>query len=382
VKTSLAPGSRVVTRYLEAAGLLPHLEALGFQVVGYGCTTCIGNSGPIDARIEEVVADADLVVASVLSGNRNFEARVHVDVKANFLMSPPLVVAYALAGSVQRDLTREPLGKDRDGRDVFLGDLWPTQQEVAELLEKATDPEEYRKNYARFDQNPRWNEMAAPGGAIFKWDPRSTYVQEPPYFMTPARPVGDLQGARALAIFGDSITTDHISPAASIQPDSPAGRYLVAQGVKPEDFNSYGSRRGNDRVMVRGTFANVRIKNLMVPGVEGGVTAVQPSGQVRSIYDAAVEYESRAVPLVVIAGQEYGTGSSRDWAAKGTALLGVQAVVARSFERIHRANLVGMGVLPVQFPEGVSAETISWGSTRSSREGRPRWWSGGRTGPR
>jgi aconitate hydratase len=280
-------------------------------------------------------------------------------------MSPPLVVAYALAGSVQRDLTREPLGKDREGRDVFLRDLWPSQEEVGALLEKATDPEEYRKNYARFDQNPRWNEMTAPGGVLFKWDPRSTYVQEPPYFMTPARPVGDVKGARALAIFGDSITTDHISPAASIQAGSPAGRYLVAQGVKHEDFNSYGSRRGNDRVMVRGTFANVRIRNLMVPGVEGGVTAVQPTGEVVSIYDAAVEYESRAIPLLVIAGHEYGTGSSRDWAAKGTALLGVRAVVARSFERIHRANLVGMGVLPLQFPDGVSAESLALDGTET-----------------
>jgi aconitate hydratase len=286
-------------------------------------------------------------------------------VKANFLMSPPLVVAYALAGTVQRDLTREPLGRDPAGRDVFLKDIWPTQAEVAALVEKATDPEEYRKNYSRFDQNPRWNEMTAPGGALFKWDPRSTYVQEPPYFMTPARPVGDIRGARALAIFGDSITTDHISPASSIKADSPAGRYLVAQGVKPEDFNSYGSRRGNDRVMVRGTFANVRIRNLMVPGLEGGVTAVQPSGEVKSIYDAAVAYETAGVPLVVIAGQEYGTGSSRDWAAKGTALLGVRAVVARSFERIHRANLAGMGVLPLQFPDGVSAAALELDGTET-----------------
>ncbi|MBS1109987.1 MAG: aconitase [Anaeromyxobacteraceae bacterium] len=365
VKTSLAPGSRVVTRYLEAAGLLPHLEALGFQVVGYGCTTCIGNSGPLDTRLEAVIGANDLVAASVLSGNRNFEARVHVNVKANFLMSPPLVVAYALAGTVLRDLDRQAIGRDPEGREVFLKDIWPSQAEVAALMEKATDPEEYRRNYSRFDQNPQWNEMAAPGGVLFKWDPRSTYVQEPPYLMTPARPVGDVKGARALAIFGDSITTDHISPAASIKADSPAGRYLVAQGVKQEDFNSYGSRRGNDRVMVRGTFANVRIKNLMVPGREGGVTAVQPSGDVVSIYDAAVEYETRATPLVVIAGHEYGTGSSRDWAAKGTALLGVRAVVARSFERIHRANLVGMGVLPVQFPEGASAETLGLDGTET-----------------
>ncbi|HET8732630.1 MAG TPA: aconitate hydratase AcnA, partial [Anaeromyxobacteraceae bacterium] len=363
VKTSLAPGSRVVTQYLEKAGLLPHLEALGFQVVGYGCTTCIGNSGPIDPRLEKVIAAKDVVAASVLSGNRNFEARVHVNVKANFLMSPPLVVAYALAGTVQRDLTREPLGKDRDGRDVFLRDLWPTQDEVAALAGKASDPDAYRENYARFDHNPRWNEMKAPDGALYKWDPRSTYVQEPPYFMTPPRPIADVTGARALAIFGDSITTDHISPAASIKADSPAGRWLVSQGVKPADFNSYGSRRGNDRVMVRGTFANVRIRNLMVPGREGGVTAVQPTGEVKPIYDAAVEYETQGVPLVVLAGHEYGTGSSRDWAAKGTALLGVRAVVARSFERIHRANLVGMGVLPLQFPDGVSAATLGLDGT-------------------
>jgi aconitate hydratase len=365
VKTSLAPGSRVVTEYLGKAGLLAPLEALGFQVVGYGCTTCIGNSGPLDARHEAVIGANDLVAASVLSGNRNFEARVHVNVKANFLMSPPLVVAYALAGTVLRDLDREAIGRDRDGREVFLRDVWPSQAEVAALLEKTTDPEEYRRNYARFDQNKQWNEMVAPGGALFRWDPRSTYVQEPPYFMTPPRPIGDVRGARALAIFGDSITTDHVSPAGSIKADSPAGRYLVSQGVKPTDFNSYGSRRGNDRVMVRGTFANVRIRNLMVPGREGGVTAVQPSGEVVSIYDAAVDYETRAVPLVVVAGQEYGTGSSRDWAAKGTALLGVRAVVARSFERIHRGNLVGMGVIPLQFPDGASAETLGLDGTET-----------------
>jgi len=365
VKTSLAPGSRVVTRYLEEAGLLTHLDALGFQVVGYGCTTCIGNSGPIDARLEAVIGENDLVTASVLSGNRNFEARVHVGVKANFLMSPPLVVAYALAGTVLRDLDREAIGQDREGREVFLRDLWPTRAEVAALLEKASDPEEYRKNYSRFDQNRQWNEMTAPGGALFRWDARSTYVQEPPYFMTPPRRPGDVTGARALAIFGDSITTDHISPAGSIQASSPAGRYLVSLGVKTADFNSYGSRRGNDRIMVRGTFANVRIQNSMVPGREGGLTALQPSGEVASIYDAAVEYETRATPLVVIAGHEYGTGSSRDWAAKGTALLGVRAVVARSFERIHRANLAGMGVLPLQFPDGVSAETLGLDGTES-----------------
>ena len=365
VKTSLAPGSRVVTQYLDRAGLLVHLEALGFQVVGYGCTTCIGNSGPLDARIEAVIGANDLVTASVLSGNRNFEARVHLNVKANFLMSPPLVVAYALAGTVLRDLGREAIGKDREGREVFLRDLWPTQAEIEVLLEKASDPDAYRKNYSRFDQNPQWNEMTVPGGALFRWDARSTYIQEPPYFMTPPRRLGDVTGARALAIFGDSVTTDHISPAGSIQASSPAGRYLVSLGVQPADFNSYGSRRGNDRVMVRGTFANVRVRNLMVPGTEGGVTALQPSGEIASIYDAAVVYETKAIPLVVIAGHEYGTGSSRDWAAKGTLLLGVRAVVARSFERIHRANLVGMGVLPLQFPDGVSAETLGLDGTET-----------------
>jgi len=299
----------------------------------------------------------------VLSGNRNFEARVHVDVKANFLMSPPLVVAFALAGTVARDLTREPLGKDRDGKDVYLRELWPTQAEIAALLSAASDPEEYRENYSRFDQNPQWNEMKVAKGPVYRWDPKSTYVQEPPYFMNPARPPEDIVGARALAILGDSVTTDHISPAGSIDPRSPAGRYLLSLGVKPEDFNSYGSRRGNDRVMVRGTFANVRLRNLMVPGVEGGVTALQPSGERTSIYEAAVEYEKRIVPLVVVAGLEYGTGSSRDWAAKGTALLGVRAVVARSFERIHRANLAGMGVLPCQLPDGVSAETLALDGT-------------------
>jgi aconitate hydratase len=365
VKTSLAPGSRVVSRYLERTGLQRHLDALGFQVVGYGCTTCIGNSGPLDPRLEALVRDRDLVVASVLSGNRNFEARVHPSVKANFLMSPPLVVAFALAGTVSRDLTREPLGRDRDGKDVWLRDLWPTSDEIAALLGHATAPEEYRSNYSRFDQNPEWNAMEVPAGVLYRWSPRSTYVQEPPYFMTPPRPSGDIRDARALAVFGDSVTTDHISPASSIDPASPAGQYLVSLGVEAADFNSYGARRGNDRVMVRGTFANVRIRNLLLPGSEGGVTAIQPSGARTSIYDAAVEYERRGTPLLVFAGLEYGTGSSRDWAAKGTALLGVRAVVARSFERIHRANLAGMGVLPCQLPEGVSAQTLGIDGTET-----------------
>ncbi|HET6922407.1 MAG TPA: aconitate hydratase AcnA, partial [Anaeromyxobacteraceae bacterium] len=358
VKTSLAPGSRVVSRYLEETGLQASLDQLGFQVVGYGCTTCIGNSGPLDAAVEQAIAGGDLVTASVLSGNRNFEARIHQSVKANFLMSPPLVVAFALAGRVDLDLTREPLGKGRDGAPVFLRDLWPSAREVSDLLAAATDPEAYRRNYGDFTHNARWNEMPVKGGTLYHWDPRSTYIQEPPYFFDEAPRPGDLTGARALAIFGDSVTTDHISPAGAIAPSSPAGQYLVAQGVSPGDFNSYGARRGNDRVMVRGTFANVRIKNLMVPGVEGGVTVHQPSGQRLSIYEAALEYERAATPLLVIAGLEYGTGSSRDWAAKGTALLGVRVVVARSFERIHRSNLVGMGVLPVQLPEGVSAQTL------------------------
>ena len=365
VKTSLAPGSRVVSHYLAETGLQASLDRLGFQVVGYGCTTCIGNSGPLEPAVEKAIADGDLVAAAVLSGNRNFEARVHQSVKANFLMSPPLVVAFALAGRVDLDLVKEPLGTGRDGKPVFLRDVWPTTQEVADLLAAATEPEAYRRNYADFSHNARWNEMPVKGGILYQWDPRSTYIQEPPYFFGQAPPPGDVTGARALAILGDSVTTDHISPAGAIAPASPAGRYLVAQGVSPGDFNSYGSRRGNDRVMVRGTFANVRIKNLMVPGVEGGVTVHQPSGQRLSIYEAALEYEKTATPLVVLAGLEYGTGSSRDWAAKGTALLGVRAVVARSFERIHRANLVGMGVLPVQLPEGVSAQTLGLDGTET-----------------
>jgi aconitate hydratase len=359
VKTSLAPGSRVVSRYLAATGLQPWLDRLGFQVVGYGCTTCIGNSGPLDASVEKVIADDDLVTASVLSGNRNFEARIHQAVKANFLMSPPLVVAFALAGSVDVDLEKDPLGKGKDGRDVYLRDVWPTRAEVQALLDAATDPEAYRENYGDFSHNRRWNETEVKGGTLYAWDPESTYVQEPPYFRGEARPVEDVRGARALAIFGDSVTTDHISPAGSIQPSSPAGQYLRSLGVGVGDFNSYGARRGNDRVMVRGTFANVRIRNLMVPGIEGGVTLHQPSGRRMSIYDAAMEYQREGTPLVVVAGAEYGTGSSRDWAAKGTALLGVRAVVARSFERIHRSNLVGMGVLPCQLPEGITAATLA-----------------------
>ncbi|MBM3270756.1 MAG: aconitate hydratase [Candidatus Sericytochromatia bacterium] len=363
VKTSLAPGSRVVTEYLERTGLQPYLDQIGFNTVGYGCTTCIGNSGPLDPHIDEAIARNDVVAAAVLSGNRNFEARVHQSIKANFLASPPLVVAFALAGTVDVDLSTEPVGKDRDGKDVFLREIWPTQHEVAELLGASMDPAAYRKLYGGDlgAQNKLWADIASPAGALFAWDPDSTYIQEPPYFdafgMTPAAPPA-IKGARALAIFGDSITTDHISPAGSIKQTSPAGKYLVSRGVDPGDFNSYGARRGNHQVMVRGTFANVRIKNLMVPGTEGGVTRHQPDGEQLSIYDAAIRYQAEGTPLMIFAGSEYGTGSSRDWAAKGTRLLGVGAVVAKSFERIHRSNLVGMGVLPLQFKDGVDAQTL------------------------
>jgi len=366
VKTSLAPGSRVVSRYLEETGLQRHLDALGFQLVGYGCTTCIGNSGPLDDRIDAVLAADDVVGASVLSGNRNFEARVHPSLKANFLMSPPLVVAFALAGRVDIDLDTEPLGTGSDGVPVFLRDVWPTIEEVEALRGRATAPESYRANYASFDQVPRWNAMPVRGGDLFEWDAASTFIQEPPWldgFRRDPAPPRDVKGARALALFGDSVTTDHISPAGNIRASSPAGLYLQALGVKPPDFNSYGSRRGNHHVMVRGTFANVRIRNLMVPGVEGGVTLHQPSGRRLSIYDASLEYARSATPLAVLAGLEYGSGSSRDWAAKGPALLGVRFVVARSFERIHRSNLVGMGILPCQFPEGVTVQSLGLDGT-------------------
>jgi aconitate hydratase len=362
VKTSLAPGSRVVTDYLRKTGLQPYLDELGFQVVGYGCTTCIGNSGPLEPHLEEAVTDHDLVVASVLSGNRNFEARVHQSVKANFLMSPPLVVAFALAGRVDVDMANEPIGQGKDGQDVYLRDLWPSPQEIGAVLQSAFDPETYRRLYRDFEQqNPMWAEIPSSTGKVYEWDPSSTYIQEPPYFdrfsMEPVPP-RDIKGARPLAIFGDSVTTDHISPAGAIKPTSPAGLYLQEKGVAIADFNSYGSRRGNDRVMMRGTFANVRIKNLMVPGVEGGVTVFEPTGEQMSIYDASIKYQASGTPLVVLAGHEYGTGSSRDWAAKGALLLGIKAVVAQSFERIHRSNLVGMGLLPCQFKEGVSAQTL------------------------
>ena len=362
VKNSLAPGSRVVTEYLQKAGLQPYLDQLGFNLVGYGCTTCIGNSGPLDPAIEDVVNEHDLVAASVLSGNRNFEARVHQSIKANFLMSPPLVVAFALAGRVDIDLTTDPIGNDQSGAEVRLKDIWPSTAEISDLLRSAFDPTTYQQLYGDFsEQNPLWDEIPTSGGQVYEWDPESTYIQEPPYFDGFSAELGewsDVRGARALAIFGDSVTTDHISPAGAIKANSPAGAYLQENGVTIADFNSYGSRRGNDQVMVRGTFANVRIKNLMVPGTEGGVTVHQPDGERMSIYDASMKYQSERVPLVVIAGQEYGTGSSRDWAAKGTKLLGVKAVIAQSFERIHRSNLVGMGVLPCQFKEGVNAASL------------------------
>jgi aconitate hydratase len=362
VKTSLAPGSRVVTDYLAKTGLQSYLDELGFNLVGYGCTTCIGNSGPLDPQIEEVVTTKDVIGASVLSGNRNFEARVHQSIKANFLMSPPLVVAFALAGRIPIDMTSEPLGKGKNGNDVYLGEIWPTLQEINDSMKQAMDPETYRRLYTSFDeQNPMWNEIPASKGVVYNWDPTSTYIQEPPFFedfkMEPGG-VSEIKGARPLAIFGDSVTTDHISPAGSIKEDSPAGKYLLEHGVSKVEFNSYGSRRGNDRVMTRGTFANVRIRNLMVPGKEGGYTVHYPSGETMTIYDAAMRYKESNTPLIIFAGQEYGTGSSRDWAAKGTRLLGVNVVVAASFERIHRSNLVGMGVLPCQFKEGVTPLTL------------------------
>ena len=362
VKTSLAPGSRAVTDYLEKTGLQPYLNELGFNLVGYGCTTCIGNSGPIEPVIEELLQQKDIVAASVLSGNRNFEARIHQNIKANFLMSPPLVVAYAIAGSMLVDLVNEPLGRDKEGKDVYLKEIWPTLEDINAHIALALNPDTYQSLYSGVeDKNQLWNEIRPVGGEVYEWDITSTYIQEPPYFeglsMSPAQVV-DIINARPLAIFGDSVTTDHISPAGAIKASSSAGAYLQEHGVAVEDFNSYGSRRGNHDVMVRGTFANVRIKNLMVPGTEGGVTVHYPSGERMGIYDASMRYQASDTPLVVIAGQEYGTGSSRDWAAKGTSLLGVKAVIAQSFERIHRSNLVGMGVLPCQFLEGVNAESL------------------------
>jgi aconitate hydratase len=355
VKTSMGPGSRAVTEYLKAAGLLPYLEQLGFGVVGYGCTTCIGNSGPLPEAIEKTVLDNDLVACSVLSGNRNFEARVHQNVKANFLMSPPLVVAFALAGRVPFNVDKEPIGAGKNG-PVYLKDIWPSNEEVAALLHHSTDAGAYR-SYANVGaDNPLWDGVPAPAGAVYEWDGKSTYIQQPPFFVGEKAANIAIKGARALAIFGDSVTTDHISPAGGIKPTSPAGLYLTEHGVQKADFNSYGARRGNHEVMMRGTFANVRIKNLMIPGSEGGITL--QGGEQKPIYDAAMAYQSEGTPLMIFAGEEYGTGSSRDWAAKGTTLLGVKAVIAKSFERIHRANLAGMGVLPCQFKDGVDAATL------------------------
>ena len=362
VKTSLAPGSTVVTEYLRQTGLLPYLEQLGFHVVGYGCTTCIGNSGPLPAHVAAAVEAGDLVVASVLSGNRNFEGRVNPHVKANYLASPPLVVAYALAGTVDLDLEKEPLGLGTGGKPIFLRDVWPTGAEVSALLDDALDPETFRRQYADIERsNERWNRIPVTGGDLYAWDAASTYIQEPPFFVNmsrEARPIAPIRSARVLAKLGDSVTTDHISPAGNIPTKSPAGQYLVAQGVRPEDFNSFGARRGNDRVMTRGTFGNIRLKNLLCPGKEGNWTLHLPDGQEMSIYDAAERYKADGVPTVILAGVDYGMGSSRDWAAKGTYLLGVKAVIARSFERIHRSNLVGMGVLPLEYASGQDAETL------------------------
>jgi aconitate hydratase len=362
VKTSLAPGSKVVMDYLQAAGVLPYLEALGFHLVGYGCTTCIGNSGPLPEHIVEAVTSADLVVASVLSGNRNFEGRINPHVRMNFLASPPLVVAYALAGSVAVDLTKEPLAIDRNGHPVYLREVWPTDEEIRDAVSRFVKPEQFREQYARaLEGDAHWRSLEVKRAETFNWDPKSTYVRKPPFFEKLASepaPLTDIQGARVLAVLGDSVTTDHISPAGNIAKNGPAARYLMEQGVEPKDFNSYGARRGNHEVMVRGTFANIRLRNLLAPGTEGGVTVHLPTREKMSIYDAAMLYAKEKTPLLVLAGAEYGTGSSRDWAAKGTQLLGVRAVIAKSFERIHRSNLVGMGVLPLQYEAGEDAGTL------------------------
>ncbi len=361
VKTSLAPGSRVVTEYLAAAGLTPFLDKLGFQLVGYGCTTCIGNSGPLPAEISAAIQRADLVVSSVLSGNRNFEGRINPDVRANYLASPPLVVAYALAGTTDIDLTSEPIGRGSAG-PVYLRDIWPSQEEIRQTMSKCVTAEQFRSRYADvFTGDEDWQAIAVTGKDLYQWNSESTYIQEPPFFESMEKspgPIAPIAGARCLAVLGDSVTTDHISPAGSIKASSPAGKYLIEKGVDPRDFNSYGARRGNDRVMTRGTFANIRLRNLLAPGTEGGVTIHLPTGEQMSIYDAAMCYRTEGTPLVIIAGKEYGTGSSRDWAAKGTMLLGVRAVIAESYERIHRSNLVGMGVLPLQFREGQNRETL------------------------
>lgn len=366
VKTSLAPGSRVVTEYLNEAGLTEYMDQLGFNLVGYGCTTCIGNSGPLPLPVENAVREGDLVVAGVLSGNRNYEGRIHPYVKANYLASPPLVVAYALAGTVDIDLASEPVGKDKDGNDVYLKDLWPTTEEITEFLDEAIRPELFDKMYGDIFESEAWDNIPVGGGELYDWKEESTYIQEPPFFKGMSdhpEPIQPITGAKVLVKVGDSITTDHISPAGNIKKESPAGQYLVDNKVEEDDFNSYGSRRGNDRVMTRGTFANVRFKNQLAPGTEGGFTKYHPTGEVTTIYDAAQKYENDGTPLVALVGSEYGSGSSRDWAAKGTILLGVKAVIATSYERIHRSNLVGMGVLPLQFADGESHASLGLDGT-------------------
>jgi aconitate hydratase len=369
VKTSLAPGSRVVTEYLNEAGLTPYLDQLGFNLVGYGCTTCIGNSGPLPDAVEKAIKEGDLIVSGVLSGNRNFEGRIHANVKANYLASPPLVVAYAIAGTVDIDLVNDPIGTDKQGNAVYLKDIWPTSEEIAAHLDNAVRPDIFHKMYNGIaDSNEDWNAIPVTGGELFNWDEKSTYIQEPPFFVDlgmELAPIKPIEGARVLVKVGDSITTDHISPAGNIKKSSPAGKFLQENGVAEDDFNSYGSRRGNDRIMTRGTFANIRLKNQMAPGTEGGMTTYLPTGVVTSIYEASIKYKESGTPLVALAGKEYGTGSSRDWAAKGTFLLGIKAVIAESFERIHRSNLVGMGVLPLQFKEGQNASVLGLDGTET-----------------
>jgi len=362
VKTSLAPGSRVVTEYLKQAGVLDDLETLGFNVVGYGCATCIGNSGPLPAPVSKAIADGNLSACAVLSGNRNFEGRVHAEVRMNYLASPPLVVAYAIAGTMDIDLYNEPLGQDRSGSDVYLKDIWPSLHEVQDVVHSSVNSEEFTHAYRDVYQGAaRWLELASPAGQLFDWREDSTYIKNPPYFEGMRKSVDaikDIHGARVLAVLGDSVTTDHISPAGAIKPDSPAGKYLLAHGIEPQDFNSLGSRRGNHEVMMRGTFANIRLRNLLAPDTEGGVTLHLPDNTPMSIFDAAMQYKAEQVPLIVIAGKEYGSGSSRDWAAKGPRLLGVRAVIAESYERIHRSNLVGMGILPLQFRDGETPASL------------------------
>jgi aconitate hydratase len=369
VKSSLAPGSKVVTEYLNAAGLTPYLDELGFNLVGYGCTTCIGNSGPLPEEITATIRENGLVVCSVLSGNRNFEGRIQQEVRANYLASPPLVVAFALAGWITTDITTDAIGHDPEGKPVHLDDLWPTEAEVQQTMLRAVTADMFRSSYADvFKGDERWRALHVPAGSVFAWDQQSTYVRRPTFLegMTmEVKPLADITGARVLALLGDSVTTDHISPAGSIKADSPAGKYLIEKGVTPADFNSYGARRGNHEVMMRGTFANVRLRNQMAPGTEGGWTRYQPGGEQMTIYDASVKYQEAGVPLLVIAGKEYGSGSSRDWAAKGTSLLGVRAVIAESYERIHRSNLIGMGVIPLQFPEGESAASLKLDGTET-----------------